>query len=531
MTINISRCLKIPTLPTVAIEVLRLFDDPNSSVDQIASVIRKDPAISSRLLKAANSSHYGNRDAITDVKRATTMLGRNSVAPLVLSFSLANQSSESSEHIPYFRQFWLRSFVQATAAEILGSYFSNPELKSECYTTSLLAGVGKLAILRAESQRYIPLLNRSEAEGIALTTLEQEEFGLTHHKMSSVMLGQIGLPSRCVAAILSLDRNASDRRPGDENEIRLMNITRTANSIASLLCDQTPAVSIIELEETLDDLQLPIEMTSEDLLCMIQDRVDATAELFEIDSHKIPPVSEILQDALEQLSRISLLASESEKAEEVPDTLLEENGRLKRRVADLLRASRVDLLTGAFNRAYLISQMSERAALHRVRGQSMGLAVVDIDHFKQINDTHGHQAGDQVLKLVVASLQQCIRDVDMLARYGGEEFVIVLNDVNQQILNIVGERLRRTISSLPIRIDGQAIPVTISIGLCQSMVNQDEQTFCERLFATADAAMYRAKHSGRNQFCIESFGGQSTSNANESCNLVSAACEPAATVV
>ncbi|MCA9033793.1 MAG: GGDEF domain-containing protein [Planctomycetaceae bacterium] len=504
MTIDLSRCLKLPTLPTIAIEVLRLFDDPDSSIDQIASVIRKDPAISTRLLKAANSSQYGNMGDVSDVKRATTLLGRNSVAPLVLSFSLARQSIEPGEHASYFKQFWLRSFVQATASEMLGSYFGSPKLKSECYTTSLLSGVGKLAMLRAEPARYVPLLDKAADEGVPLTALELAEFGLTHHKMSSVMLGQIGLPVRCVSAILAIDQTPDSPEPADSDS-RLVKITRTANAIASLLCDKSQGVSIVELEECLDDLALPVEMTSEDLLQMIQDRIEATADLFEVDPRKVPPVADILQEALDQLSRISSMATEPEANEKVPDQLLEENGMLKRRVADLLRASRIDVLTGVYNRGYLVAQMKERAAVHRLRGHSFGMGVVDIDHFKKINDTYGHQAGDQVLKLVAEALQHCLRDVDLLGRYGGEEFVVLLDNVSPHVINLIGERMRKTVEQLPVHIGTATIPVTISVGLCEATVNEDPAEFTERLFAAADAAMYDAKRSGRNRFCVAEF--------------------------
>ncbi|MCA9061142.1 MAG: HDOD domain-containing protein, partial [Planctomycetaceae bacterium] len=194
MSIDINKFLRLPTLPTVAVEVIRLFDDPNTSMDQVATIVRKDPAIAAKLLKTANSAQYGARGTVSDLKRAITLLGRNAVTPLVLSFSLSNQSVASVEHAEYYQQFWLRSFVQATAAEIVASLFGSPALKGECYTTNLLATVGKLALLRAEPDKYIEVLQRAKAEGVAVTRLEQETLGINHFKLSSVMLGQMGLP-------------------------------------------------------------------------------------------------------------------------------------------------------------------------------------------------------------------------------------------------------------------------------------------------------------------------------------------------
>ena len=101
MTTDFSRFTRIPSLPTIAIEALKLFHDLNSSNDQLVSVIRKDPAMVSKLLKAANSAKYGTRGEVTDLSRAVMLMGRSAAAPLVLSFSLAKQSMESSDHLEH----------------------------------------------------------------------------------------------------------------------------------------------------------------------------------------------------------------------------------------------------------------------------------------------------------------------------------------------------------------------------------------------------------------------------------------------
>ncbi|MCA9063966.1 MAG: HDOD domain-containing protein, partial [Planctomycetaceae bacterium] len=393
MSLSIEKFLRLPTLPTVAVEVIRLFDDPNSSMDQVTAVIRNDPAIAAKILKTANSAQYGGRGTVSDLKRAITLLGRNAVTPLVLSFSLCQQSVSSHENAVHFKQFWLRSFVQATAAEVIAAMFGSPALKGECYTTNLLAGVGKLAFLRAEPEKYQQILKRSCEEEVSLIALESEILGLNHFKLSSVLLGQIGLPARCVSAILSLAPNGRNAPTGSDQEQRLVLITRAANSVASLLCDFDQGVSIITLEETLEELNLPTEVSSEELLSLVQDRIDATAEMFDINPRNFPPATEILQDALDQLSRFSVVATQNPTASDIPSELLQENGRLKRRVADLLRLSSTDALTGAFNRGYFLQILAERTALHRVRREMLGLAVIDLDHFKRVNDTYGHQAG------------------------------------------------------------------------------------------------------------------------------------------
>ncbi|HQX49395.1 MAG TPA: GGDEF domain-containing protein [Planctomycetaceae bacterium] len=503
-TTDFSKYSRIPSLPTVAVEAVKLFHDSNSSNETLVSIVRKDPAIVCRLLKAANSARYGNRGEVTDLLRAVNMLGRAATASLVLSFSLARQSMEDSDHLNHFRGFWLRSFVQATAAEVLASQFGSPAFRGECYTTSLLSGMGKLALLRAEPEQYLQILRKAAEENAPLARIEQQTLGFTHCQLSSALLQQMSFPERFHRAILAISDtsvvescDASDSQP-------LAKVTRIADAVANLICGDAAAVAIVSLRRAMEDINLPTELSVEELIDQVKDRLEASAELFDIDPPKMPSAGEVLQEALDQLSRYAAMADDVTQNAEVPAELLEENGRLKRRVADLLHASRIDPLTGVCNRAYFLQQLHEHIALHRVRGQSIGFAVVDIDHFKKINDTYGHQAGDDALKVVAATLKNTMRETDVVGRYGGEEFVVLLEDASPEGLAIAGERIRSRIEAAAVSFEGQAIRVTASVGLTEGCVQGSEVEFGLRLFAVADAAMYRAKNSGRNCVVLDS---------------------------
>jgi len=126
--------------------------------------------------------------------------------------------------------------------------------------------------------------------------------------------------------------------------------------------------------------------------------------------------------------------------------------------------------------------------------------VIDIDRFKLVNDTYGHQAGDHILKQVAAALNHVTRDDETMARYGGEEFCVLLEDAKLDGMMIVGERLRTAVEKLPIVFENQAIPVTISVGI--SMGTPTGKEFGLQLFAEADAALYQAKQTGRNKVVI-----------------------------
>jgi len=153
-----------------------------------------------------------------------------------------------------------------------------------------------------------------------------------------------------------------------------------------------------------------------------------------------------------------------------------------------------DPLTGVNNRAAMDSTLSRELELARRHKTPLTLVTLDIDKFKRINDTHGHLAGDHVLKNVVNTVAECIRSSDILFRYGGEEFTIILSNTGIRGATLLAERIRKAIESRTITVNNQRIPLTISIGLATA----DASDTHESLFDKADAALYQAKSAGRN---------------------------------
>ena len=163
---------------------------------------------------------------------------------------------------------------------------------------------------------------------------------------------------------------------------------------------------------------------------------------------------------------------------------------------DLLEQATHDALTGVFNRRHiedLLRKEVDRAARH---ARPLSVAMIDADHFKRINDTYGHQTGDEVLREISARCRQTLRSNDLFGRYGGEEFLVVFPETNLDEAGAVAERLRVAVGGAPIRIGdgGKAVEVTVSIGLAAHAPGHDLDRVVER----ADAALYAAKQAGRN---------------------------------
>jgi diguanylate cyclase (GGDEF)-like protein len=177
---------------------------------------------------------------------------------------------------------------------------------------------------------------------------------------------------------------------------------------------------------------------------------------------------------------------------------------------ELKRLAATDPLTGADNRRSFL----EKAAYELLRSQryehAFALLMLDVDHFKSVNDTYGHKWGDQVLKAIVAKSLKTLRDTDLFGRIGGEEFAIILPESEAEAALEVGERLRQALSEISISSDKGSIKITVSIGLAMMEAGNDT---LEAILERADAALYKAKQAGRNKLVRGEIGTDTISAA------------------
>lgn len=177
--------------------------------------------------------------------------------------------------------------------------------------------------------------------------------------------------------------------------------------------------------------------------------------------------------------------------------------RLRKAEERLRDLASVDGLTGVFNRRHVLDQIgAERERMLRAGGEEaagcMALLMVDIDHFKRVNDTHGHLVGDEVLRATTSRLSAALRTYDFIGRYGGEEFLVALPGTDLAGGLLVAERMRACICDAPVRCGGVTLQVSISVGVATTL-NADEQT--TEILKRADAGLYKAKEGGRNRVC------------------------------
>ncbi len=205
-----------------------------------------------------------------------------------------------------------------------------------------------------------------------------------------------------------------------------------------------------------------------------------------IDDQRVAKVGKLQDGARVQLGtslsfRFSLVTEEEDLA--------------LRRVYD---AAMKDGLTGLFNRKHTDERLDAELAYANRHSTALSVAMIDVDHFKLVNDTHGHPAGDAVLRAVAESMGKALRTEDVLGRYGGEEFVVVARGASLEEALRMAERLRARVAATPIEFEGISIVVTASLGVASLACCQKPVTR-EALIALADERLYRAKESGRNR--------------------------------
>lgn len=163
-----------------------------------------------------------------------------------------------------------------------------------------------------------------------------------------------------------------------------------------------------------------------------------------------------------------------------------------------LQSALRDPLTGLYNRSAMDSALYREILLARRNNAPLSLILLDIDNFKDINDSHGHAAGDTVIRALTDRLTACVRKSDILSRFGGEEFSILMNSTDQHGARLLAERICLAVRTMPCQTSGGDVSFTVSAGVATLGAHENDRHFFER----ADAALYEAKRSGRDRACL-----------------------------
>lgn len=492
----VSRAENLPTVPAVALEALRLTQDDESTLDDLARVLEQDPALAAKLLKLANSSLFHLGQDVTSLQRAVMVLGMKTVKLMSLSFSLVSELPSGSAPAGGPETFdlagyWRRSLVAAVAGRSFARLVRS-KLGDEAFLCGILSHLGQLVLARSLPDDYAEVLRASR--GWPNLRTEERTLGFHHADVSGALLREWGLPDSLVVPVSFAFRlhELPDGVDGDTRELAFH--VAVAGLAVSVLCDTDRARPLAKLYQLAKQRFGVTRREVDVFLVGLQTGVAETASMLEVPVPRGRDARQILDVARRQILQIGLGTTVDLRLAERRAQDLRELNR------SLLDRARTDALTGMANRACFDEVLEEEISsrLGGLRPRSLGVALLDIDHFKRFNDTHGHAAGDAVLREVGGVLKRLTRGGDLIARYGGEEFALLLPDTTPRHLAEVLERLRAGIEERVVEFEGARLQVTASLGgACLAEANAPADGAA--LMRVADEHLYRAKKAGRNR--------------------------------
>lgn len=500
---------QLPTLPAVAVRLLDLSKNPDTDIKEVIETIKADPAITAKILKASNSSFFGLRSECKGIERAVPLLGTMVVTSLALSFSLSESAITEGPLKSRFDSYWKQSIIQSAAAELLASKLGN-ELKYDSFLIGLLQDIGHLAMLRSIPNDLLPVLEQAEAEQRNTSEVETEVLGVNHAEVGVKMMERWQMSEQFKSAIEHHHKTFDELKALESDpNFNLIIIIATSASIGDYFCSPNSGLALHRLQELTAEFY---NMPHDDLhgfLEHVQSRFEEAAQVFQVNMDDIGSPYEIMATANEQLVQLTMKAQvDSTQACARQAVIEEQKVKLESENKQLQSKAIHDPLTKAYNRSYFNEAFEKEIYRCARSAQPIGIIFSDIDRFKQLNDTYGHQFGDLVLQRVAQVANESTRRSDVFCRYGGEEFVIMVNNPSENGIKELAERLRALIENQVIEFEGNRVPVTASLGAVVGIPSRNTTGFAELLIAEADEAMYESKEKGRNQVHVRSIISQ-----------------------
>jgi diguanylate cyclase (GGDEF)-like protein len=463
-------CRTLPSMPAVVMQVLDLSQDPDIGTAKVAKVIGRDPALTAKILKVANSAWCGVRREVATLEQAVSLLGLNGTMSLALSFSLVRGLRKNDGATFDHQAYWRRSVISATATLSIGSRLKAAD-QDELFLAGLLQDIGML-VLNEAMPTYGSLVASANRDHGALVEIEREELHTDHAQVGCWFLTKWGLPSRLIEAVSASHERESIVKP-------LAKSVAIGSRIADIWVNpNTAAATAVATEAVKALIQLP------------NDQFDQVLAKTAAD---LPEITENMDIAVGDEAFINGLLDQAREA------IAELNLRALQEARSIAVQAQRDALTSLYNRTYLDQALSEQFDLSRSLAQPLTIIFIDIDRFKIINDTYGHQGGDAVLISVSQTIRSVTRDNDTVVRFGGDEFVVLLANTDEKLAADISERIRSAVAKkLHKAGDGNRIAVTVSVGW--ATMSSDLGVFsAKELLESADRSLYAAKTAGRNR--------------------------------
>jgi diguanylate cyclase (GGDEF)-like protein len=480
--------VNFPSPPGVASHIIELAQDPNIEMGKVAKAVSLDPALTTKILRIANSPLYAQRRKSENLRQALVVLGLNATLTLALSFSLVKSLLGGTANGLDYPRYWRRSLLAATAARALADALRRPQAE-DFFLAALLQDVGMLALDRAIPGMYANT-HDLQLDHVGLAPHEIKLAQVDHAAVGAWAMRKWNLPARICTAIANSHKIDLETSP-DAAAI-MDRCVALSGPVAQLFLAAPDQRRFAEVALAVERSVALDKAAFGQVLATIGAIIPETEAIFGATLVSKQDADLILEQAREVLLVRSLQAlRDINSFKDVAE-------RSYSRTLDLEEENKRDTLTGSYNRAHF-DQLLQRAYDNAQRhGGPLSVAFADLDNFKAVNDTFGHQAGDRILQNTARVLRENTRETDFIARYGGEEFIVLLPATDADTARRICDRIVSALQMMTHEIDENRVRVTISIG-CATHAPGSLFANATDLVKAADQALYTAKMRGRNR--------------------------------
>lgn len=487
---------KLPTFPAIALKIIEAVKTDEASLTEMARIVSSDPALAARVLKLSNSSFYSLPQKVDSVQKAMTILGTEAVKNIALSFVIVESMQTGDENGFNHKIFWKRAVTSAVSAELIADVIQ--QKSEDVFITALLKDIGVIILYLGMPEEYLNVFDEKRASDLPVNAIEKKVFGFDHQEVGARVLKNWGLPESIYQPIEY--HHAIKKAP--ENCKTKAQILWLADRMSSVYHGSRCAAQIKDINRTFKQSYGLKEEGINQVIDAVANNSIEMMSYFDIDAGNMKPYSELLLDANAELGKLNvsneLLILDLKRSKKKTEMLALELQTANEKLRDL--ASK-DGLTGLYNHRFFQEALDKEISRSVRYEKALTLILLDIDHFKKVNDQYGHPAGDIVLKFISAIMQKAVRESDLVVRYGGEEFAIILPETDLKGGAILAERLRREVEATEMPADGQTIKVTISIGVTTYNLSAGSSGKAA-LINAADKGLYHSKENGRNKLSI-----------------------------
>ncbi len=471
---------KLPTLPGIAIKILEAVQRPNPDLQEIAEILASDPPLSAEVLKLINSPFFGLSRKVTSVFHAVSMLGMNVIKNIALSFALVKEFSKNGQGDFDYPNFWKYSLTTAIAARKTAERVHRDGAE-DAFFVGLLHDMGTITLARCMPDQYQLVINASQHGKSDSHHIEKQIFGFDHMDVGRHLIRSWGLPSKFWQPI-GCHHSPHHLSKNDSESNVIAQILHLATLYADFDQNDNAPTQLALIDHFLKDYGYDNKIEADKFALEVWEEAKRFFPYFEIEFENDTGYLETLEKARAELINVSA---------DFIDQLVAQQSQ----ISNLRQQATHDGMTKLMNYQYFQETLNREMARSRRSQAPLTLVMADLDHFKSVNDTYGHLAGDQAIKSVASCLQANLRETDHTARYGGEEFAMILYNVTVEEALTTMERVRQAVSEFPIRYDDNTFNVTMSFGIASLA---DETMDQECFIDSADKALYDAKASGRN---------------------------------